>query len=491
MKYCLIFFIAVFFYPFAFADVCKKSFSDGEIDRQALLRKADKELKQALKEIRESPQEPVLKEQGFKPEYYKGMEQAREFNAVAGYLRKIKADSKRTHIPYFADQVEKTISDFENSFREYNQNNTEFLEERLKLLKILKKEARQRMEDKNITYSWWTLFNFRLIMITLAPNVMRIILRAKLHDPSERVKMGIEISYNKELVQAIEEVEKRLNLSHLKEEFEQLIPEEIFFEESYTSQRLEKILNYLKIVNRIDDQRLNIQYILESITSEKMWHNADLETHERMQGLLSDIARYIDTYPTSQLKYGQTIRHFIHKIDKFPKEIMFFTTDELGIMAFNRLENNSHLIGITGKPRVADDSEKDSIDFFEHDLYHALSANEVQIPQKILEKVSSISRRSKREAVELALFMYHHEDGYDFFGPELVEYYSDTEINFSQSELRQIIEKIKKNTKEMMRYARDNKTIILPDGVNINNKNEVAQFLKKSEKAFVEILLAR
>ena len=106
MKYFLIF-IAVFYFSSAFASVCEESFSVDEIDRMDFLRRADEQLKQALKEIRENPEEPVLKAQGYKPIYYKGLDQAREFNEVARYLRAIKADPKNTHIPYFADQIEK------------------------------------------------------------------------------------------------------------------------------------------------------------------------------------------------------------------------------------------------------------------------------------------------------------------------------------------------------------------------------------------------
>ena len=109
-----------------------------------LLRRASRKLEQDLQAIRNSPQERLLREQGFKRSYYAGVDQTREFNAVAEHLRKIKADPKRTHIPYFADQVEKTIADFEQAFRKHNQDNPEFLEERLKILEELKKEARKK-----------------------------------------------------------------------------------------------------------------------------------------------------------------------------------------------------------------------------------------------------------------------------------------------------------------------------------------------------------
>ena len=109
MKYFLIFIISVFYFPSAFARVCEESFSADGIDRRDFLRRADEQLEKALQKIRKSPQEPVLKAQGFKPIYYRGVDQAREFNAVAKYLRDIQTDPEKTHISYFADQVEKTL----------------------------------------------------------------------------------------------------------------------------------------------------------------------------------------------------------------------------------------------------------------------------------------------------------------------------------------------------------------------------------------------
>ena len=135
--------------------------------------RAGKRLEEELQEIRNSPQEPLLEEQGFKPEHYRGFDLAREFNAVARFLKTIKADSERTHIPYFADQIGKTIADFENSFREYHQNNLEFLEERLKILEAIKAEAEKRIEDQNVTYDWWANFNQRLAMISVETDTIQ------------------------------------------------------------------------------------------------------------------------------------------------------------------------------------------------------------------------------------------------------------------------------------------------------------------------------
>ena len=138
-----------------------------------LLRRADKELEKALRGIRKTPEEPSFKAKGFKPEYYRGYDKAREFNAVKEWAEKVKADRYRTHIPYFADQLEKHIADFEKSFRRHNKDKPEFLEKRLKLLEELKQEARQRIKDQNVTYDWWANFNVRMPMIAEEPDIIR------------------------------------------------------------------------------------------------------------------------------------------------------------------------------------------------------------------------------------------------------------------------------------------------------------------------------
>ena len=108
--------------------------------------RASRELEEALQEIRNSPEEPSFIAQGFKPEHYRGFDLAGEFNELAEFLETIKADPKRTHIPYFADQIGKTITDFEKSFREYHQYNPKVLEERLTILESMKAEAEKRIK---------------------------------------------------------------------------------------------------------------------------------------------------------------------------------------------------------------------------------------------------------------------------------------------------------------------------------------------------------
>ena len=162
MKYFLILFIVIFFCSSDIAGTCEVGFSTSRVDKQAFLRKANEKLERDLQDIRSSPEEPGLKKQGFKPEYYRGLDLAREFNRVKKYLQEIKADPKHTHISYFAAQIKKVIAVFEKEFIEQNKEDVEFLEERLELLANFKRDAQQRIETQEVTYDWWVTFNTRL-----------------------------------------------------------------------------------------------------------------------------------------------------------------------------------------------------------------------------------------------------------------------------------------------------------------------------------------
>ena len=412
MKYFLIFFIAIFFFSSAVTGACEEGFSNDR-GKQALLRRASIKLERDLQAIRSSPQEPLLKEQGFKPEYYAGVDQAREFNRLKEYLHEIKADPKRTHISYFAEQIEKTIADFERDFKKHYQDNPEFLKERLKILEEFKKESQKRIEDQSVTYDWWTHFNLRLAMIASELDFIR----------SMSKEMG--------------------------------------------------------------------GYIIMDT----------LKTHKGVQKLLSDVVIYFrEDIPLSIMVEIFGIRSFIRTKEKFPQEIMFFVTGKLGIMAFNKLEDKSHFIGVSVSPLTVDGQKMRGFEFSSHDLMHIQGTQEwkSEVPQKILKRIENISSKSDREKAELALFMYRHENKSRIFSQELKEYYKSTGTNIFWLNLRRIKAGAKKSSREMMDVVSRNRffdpddlQMILPDSVNVNDRQEVRMFLIESADVFANILLAR
>ena len=392
-----------------------------------ILKRADEQLEEALQKIRKSPEEPVLKAQGYKPEYYKGVDQAREFNAVSRYLRTIKADPEKTHIPYFADQVEKTLADFEKGFRKHSQGNPELLEEGLKQLEVLKIEARKRVADQNVTYDWWATFNLRLPIMTSEHGFIYSMLRQK---------FGISIFDSEKDIKRKKELYAigTVNTHEKAQEF-------------FSNSNLDKIGNFLSSTKR------------------------------------------------------NAIRSFNRIRNSFPEEIMFFTTDELGIMAFNKLKDNSRFIGVSGSSVPADGTIQSPFEFFTHDLAHIDIDVELVAaitPQKVSKRISNtFSSQSDREKAELALFMYRHEVGYAFFPIELQKYYTtgETAHFFQPLSPKEIKRSTKIAARGMMTTSFDrffdsnDLQGMLPDSVNANNREEVEKFLMETADIFTDMML--
>ena len=183
-------------------------------------------------------------------------------------------------------------------------------------------------------------------------------------------------------------------------------------------------------------------------------------THEKTQKWLSHMF-------SNEFKLFAGIYRFVQVKEKFPQEIMFFTTDELGIMAFNQLEDGHYLIGVTGSPLRADGIDHGVFGFFQHDVLHIRPSLGTGLPQKVLERLGNISNPSDRAQAELALFIYSHEDGgvlhfkklflhfKTLFSQELKEYYAGTQTNLSQLQLRQLIDNTKTATRDMFDSAKD------------------------------------
>ena len=231
------------------------------------------------------------------------------------------------------------------------------------------------------------------------------------------------------------------------------------------------------------------------IAKEKNWHDIDsLKTHEEIQEL-----QELRTYFLEDVDDLRGLYPFLITKEEFPEEIMFFTTDELGIMAFNKLEDNSYLIGVSGSPVIADGDRISTFGFFAHDLNHmeASQVLEAKIPKKILGRIDGISSKSDREKVELALFIYRHESEDLSLSGKLTQYYTDSEIHsFSQDDLERFKSSIRKEYQELMEkhetrfFDSDDLQVMLPESVNVNNKEEVKKFLDEAVDVVVDILLA-
>ena len=451
------------------------------------IRNAGIKLEQDLQAIRNSPQEPLLREQGFKPSHYAGVDQAREFDRLHEYLREIQADPKLTHIPYFADQVEKTVADFERGLRTQNITgdpnylikDPNFLEKRLKILEEFKKEARRRVENQGMTYDWWVKFNTKLSLLA-SPSQLEYLLRSRYPHPVERIKMGVEIEYNRQLAQLIENALKSDSIRYgrikeieeMSEKLKSLDPEDIFFGEGYTSRELESMVFEVgRGQSEIDNTLSQIKIIKEDD-----WHDIDaLRIREGIEALVSHGG-------VRGLNGRKEIRiPSINQASKeFPEEMMLFTTDELGIMAFNRVGNNSHFVGLSGNlENVADGTRLDSLEYLNHDIDHGNSIK--FLPKEVFDRVNNISNKSDREKVNLVLFMYRHETAGGHMS------YS-SQFALERMMLGEPAPPGALNN--MMRRWLNPEDLqgLLPDGVDVKDKSEVESFLRESATLFSETL---
>ena len=120
-----------------------------------------------------------------------------------------------------------------------------------------------------------------------------------------------------------------------------------------------------------------------------------------------------------RVKDFQTIK------EAFPEVVLFFTTDEPGIMAFNRMGSHSHFITVSPYVKGADGRTFSPLGFFLHDVAHGHEAYKyskydskremIEKNKEIQERLNNIPNQADREKAELALFLFRHELGFEFY----------------------------------------------------------------------------
>ena len=401
---------------------CEQSLLTAEqnaTESDLLIRESAK-LKQDLQTIRSLSQESLLEEQGFPASYYKGVDQAREFNAVARHLRAINADPNQTHIPYFSDQIEKTISDFEGAFKKHNQDDPEFLKERLAILEEMKKEAQQRIADRNVTYDWWATFNLRLSMIA---------------DKSD-------------------------------------------------------------IAQELNQYRIKKYRIKDKLPDEKIHNITFLNTYEGTKEFFSDIVRSTRVHTSYSREPLQLERNVLATVidtkDNFPEDIIFFATDELGIMAFNRLEDNLQFVSASRTPNRLQELGMRLRAYLDNGSVRVSYDKPRKVSEEMLERIDNISNPSDRIKAELVLGLYLRDNNDIFYLEELIDFYQGTGAYMYRSSKKKLKKRTRRAIKDSIGIIRrfldpNDLQGMLPDNVNKNDEKEVRKFLTKAIIVFGNI----
>ena len=100
----------------------------------------------------------ALKEKGFGSAWSKGIDELEEWTAVKKQLQALKADPRKTHIQYFADQIEDHIAFVEQGLDPTDKSKKKFLE-------VFRKQAKKAISEERVTYEWWMKFNFRIMAL--------------------------------------------------------------------------------------------------------------------------------------------------------------------------------------------------------------------------------------------------------------------------------------------------------------------------------------
>ena len=205
-----------------------------------------------------------------------------------------------------------------------------------------------------------------------------------------------------------------------------------------------------------------------------------IRTHEGMK-VIVDIGR----------EYGRVLTKLMNR---FPKDIIFFSTkDILGYMAFNRMGNGDHFIGISWKdePKFADGGVYDPAGFLQHDINHmGVNFRNERLIKQVEERINNISDFKKRKKAELAWFIFRHESiNQSVLIPSVVG-----KKSFRLFE-NPIMRKFRRDMRDMLmnnkdRFMKDyDLKEALPDNVNPQKPKQVENFLKESADILFDILL--
>ena len=139
------------------------------------------------------------------------------------------------------------------------------------------------------------------------------------------------------------------------------------------------------------------------------------------------------------------------------------------------------------------------LELFSHDIDHTVDGAKWLPHNILLKRIENISSRSDREKAEAAFFIYRHEiyHEYLFRSLKLSDYNKIRLVSAFLPKSRQLIADIHRDTLDMM-LKKEFKFLVphnlqemLPENVNVHNKEEVKVFVTESASVFADILLAR
>ena len=172
--------------------------------------------------IPKSLDESLLKAQGYRNVFARGVDDMHRLQTVGEGLRKANINPYRTDISTNIEKPEKHIEfiragmieerkRFQESLikiiekgddldyhpeKKHLESLIKWSEESLEILENFAQEARQKVKEKKVTYAWWLHWNNRLSVLATEPSMRIRVAKAKYNSPQEEVEKISEINKN-------------------------------------------------------------------------------------------------------------------------------------------------------------------------------------------------------------------------------------------------------------------------------------------------------
>ena len=292
----------------------------------------------------------VLKE---KKPLYEGIQEAQKMIQLGKKLQVEKARAYTTHIPEFAQQINKHYEHFEYIIEtthlkiQEKKHLTEFKKDRNQkiinkkrvVLKSLKAEALQHAQNQNLTYAYWLHWNVRATLVASIHSL------EKLEDLKNESSLYLD-KINERVQAARSKVSRnKLKKSQKLEILNQL--EREARERVYKNEFDLSYCNYHKYLCNIISQTKNISH----------FHKLRREHKES------------NAYPKRNPR-PDFLAKVLMSIENFPHLIALPTSEKMGVVALNQFESGIVPLGLGGVNAVADGDKLNPFLFMSHDINH-------------------------------------------------------------------------------------------------------------------------
>ena len=442
---------------------------------------------------------------------YEGIQEAQKMIQLGKKLQAEQADAYTTHIPEFAQQINKHYKHFERIIEETHLNiqekkpfselkkdhNQKIINKRRAALTSLRAEALQYAQNQNLTYAYWLRWNERgaLVSSVQSPRVLEDLnnesvfytgteqiqnILSKIKDNNLENFQNLELLNHliKQIQNTLSKIkdDNRKKIQNL-ELLNQLIEQIQVTLPKVKNDNGKKFQN-LELLNHLIKQ---IQVTLPKVKNDngKKFQNLELLNHLIKQIQVTLFTRHHEGERFNNM-YRQG-KSFLMSIENFPHLIALPTTEKMGIVAFNQFESGIVPLGLGGMGTFADGYKIDPYLFIIHDINHH-HIEKFGYPSSMTDKWTdpNISKEEfqkkffkiineypleKKEQAEIAFFLQEHEN------------------NFLVKDMESLVQEFTKDVLSDRNYKRfmikEDLGQYLPSHIDLNSAQPVKNYLSE------------